>query len=189
MKRKSVLIGILAILICHLYSPAEAGDVTLCPSYALGSENSRDKSVQDAGSHRKFAFALPAGADPDSLRTELAAGRPLKSEDRKYRQVNVSDNPEADTLQRRMKKLKDERISLKAAIEGHDAQIQFWQAQTKAKTKTAADASNLAAAIFKNTKKAWQDKLTLQAELETVDRKIKELQKEIDQTAGSTKLK
>lgn len=189
MIRKSVSMGILVIMLCPLCSRAEVRNVTLQPSCAPVSEITRVKIVQDAGPCMKATFAIPAEADPDSFRTELAAGKQLNIEDRKYRRVSVSDNPETDTFERRMKKLKDERISVRAAIEGHDAQIQFWQAQTKAKTKTAADASNLAAAIFKNTKKAWQDKLALQAELETIDRKIKELQREIDQTAGSAKTK
>ncbi len=180
---------IVAMLLTLLISPlawAEVRKVTLYPSHAVVTENTKVKIMKDADSSKKVVFILPAEADPESLQTVLVAAKSLKIEQQKYKRIDISANPEADALRRRMKKLRDERISVKAAIEGHDAQIQFWHAQTKAKTKTLTDAVNLSAAIYRNMKKAWQDKLSLQPELERIDKSIKDLQAEIDQTAVTT---
>jgi hypothetical protein len=188
--KKSLIAGLLAILICPHFSWAEARTVNLYPSYGVVTENTMVQILRDADSYKKATFFLPAEVDPKSIQIVLAVEKSLKIKNQHHKNINtVVDTPEADVLHKRMKKLRDERISVRASIEGHDAQIQFWQMQTKAKTKTVADASNLSAAIFKNTKKAWQDKLMLQLELERIDKSIKELQAEIDQTAGNTKLK
>jgi hypothetical protein len=79
---------------------------------------------------------------------------------------------------------KNERKKLRALIRSLDAQIQFWQLQTKAKVKTIADAHNMAAAIGKNIKKAYQDKLSQESELEMLDKQITNLQDDLDRAAG-----
>jgi hypothetical protein len=188
--KKSFIAGLLAIIICPHFSWADVSQVNLDPSYDVVTRNTRVQVLRDSDSYRKATFYLPAEVDPKSVQIVLAVDKSLKRKNQNNKNINtVVDTPEADVLHKRMKKLRDERISVRASIEGHDAQIQFWQMQTKAKTKTVADASNLSAAIFKNMKKAWQDKLTLQLELERIDKSIKELQAEIEQTSGNTKLK
>lgn len=186
MMQKTIVTMLLTLLITPL-AWAEVSDVTPCPSHAVVAEKTKVKILRDADSSKKLVFILPAEADPASLQPVLVAAKSLKIEQQKYKRIDISDNPEADALRRRMKKLREERISVKASIEGHDAQIQFWHAQTKAKTKTLADAVNLSAAIYRNMKKAWQDKLSLQPELERIDKSIKDIQAEIDQTADASK--
>ena len=67
-----------------------------------------------------------------------------------------------------------------------DIQLQFWQAQTKAKTKTIAEADNLASAIGRNSRKIYSEKHTIEAELEKADKQIKEIQDNLNQAAGKS---
>jgi len=49
-----------------------------------------------------------------------------------------------------------------AKLQALEVQLQFWQAQTKAKAKTLADVSKLADAIGKNVRRDHQEKLTIE---------------------------
>jgi hypothetical protein len=66
----------------------------------------------------------------------------------------------------------------RAAILATEAQIQFWQLQTKAKTKTLADARNMAAAIGQNIRKAGQEKIALDESLRRAEQRLRDMEAE-----------
>jgi uncharacterized protein (TIGR02231 family) len=62
--------------------------------------------------------------------------------------------------------------------------MQFWQMQTKARTKSIAEADNLAAAIGRGVRKAGQEKFAAEAEIEKIDKRSKELQENLNSATG-----
>ncbi len=128
---------------------------------------------------------LPGQADPDSLVVRIANDSKAKIDDINWRQVSRQNDEKIAILMRQLEKLKETRKNLQATVRGLDTQIQFWQLQTKAKLKTMADVYNMSAAIGKNIQKAYQDKLSREAELEKLDKEIKKAQDELDRAAGT----
>ena len=128
---------------------------------------------------------LPGQADPDSLVVRIANDSTAKIDDINWRQVSRQNDEKIAILMRQLEKLKETRKNLQATVRGLDTQIQFWQLQTKAKLKTMADVYNMSAAIGKNIQKAYQDKLSREAELEKLDKEIKKAQDELDRAAGT----
>ena len=127
---------------------------------------------------------LPAQALPESLTARLDSNSALKIEDQSWRQINRQDEGRIADLQKKLQQAKTERIDVVSAIQSLDAQLRFWQAQDKAKTRTAEETAGLAAQIGKSVQKDMQEKLTLEPELERLDKKIRELQEEITRIAG-----
>ena len=158
--------------------------VTLFPNSARVTDVIRI-SPQAAGQGGvKAAFSLPAQTLPDSLTVRLDSNSPLRIEDQSWKQINRQDEGRIADLQTRLQQAKTERIGVVSAIQSLDAQLRFWQAQDKAKTRTAEETAGLAAQIGKNVKKDMQEKLALEPELERLDKKIRELQEEITRAAG-----
>ncbi len=158
-------------------------EVTLFPASAQVVETLRLKIVPE-GTLKKAVFTLPAQADPESLVTRLNPGGKLRIMDQAWRQIVRLDDDRIRDLRKKIETFKAERNNMQAAIRALDAQIQFWQMQTKAKVKTTVDAGNFSTAIGKNVKKAYQDKLAQEPELEKLNKRIKELEEELNQTAG-----
>jgi uncharacterized protein (TIGR02231 family) len=158
-------------------------EVTLFPALAQVVETLRLKIVPE-GTLKKAVFTLPAQADPESLVTRLNPGGKLRIMDQTWRQIVRLDDDRIRDLRKKIETLKGERNNVTAAIRALETQIQFWQMQTKAKVKTTVDAGNFSTAIGKNVKKAYQDKLAQEPELEKLNKRIKELEEELNQTAG-----
>lgn len=158
-------------------------EVTLFPASAQVVETVRLKIVPE-GTLKKAIFTLPAQADPESLVTCLNPGGKLRIMDQTWRQIVRLDDDRIRDLRKKIETLKGERNNMQAAIRALEAQIQFWQMQTKAKVKTTVDAGNFSTAIGKNVKRAYQDKLAQEPELEKLNKRIKELEEELNQTAG-----
>lgn len=183
------LFFILSLLIVLLPFNASAAprEVTLFPDSARIVEVTKVKlqaEGKDPGKDLgKGVFFLPAQADPETLTTHLPDGSKMKIEDQTWRQVVRQDDVKISEHKKQIEKIKNDRRSLQASIYALSAQIQFWQLQTKAKTKTLTDAYNMAAAIGKNSKKAYHDKLNQELELEILDRQIRNLQDELERTA------
>jgi len=114
----------------------------------------------------------------------MEPGSPHKVLDQSWRQVSRQDDARLAELRRQLLQTKTDRISVISGIQALDSQILFWQAQAKARAKTTEETVNLSLLIGKNVKKAFQDKLTLEPELEKYDRKIKEIQEEINRITG-----
>ena len=158
--------------------------VTFFPNSARVTDVTRiAPQTTDQGSF-KAVVNLPAQALPDSLTTRLDSNSPLKIEDQSWRQINRQDEGRIADLREKLHQAKTERIDVVSAIQSLDAQLRFWQAQAEAKARTAEETAGLAAQIGKSVKKDMQEKLALEPELERLDKKIRELQEEINRIAG-----
>ncbi|MBA4396159.1 MAG: hypothetical protein C0394_02025 [Syntrophus sp. (in: bacteria)] len=158
-------------------------EVTLFPASAQVVEMVRLKIVRD-GNLKKAVFTLPAQTDPESLVTRVDQGGKLRIMDQTWRRIDRLDDDRIKDLRQKIETLKGERNNMLAAIRAIETQIQFWQMQTKAKVKTTAEAGHFSTVIGKNVKKAYEDKLARDPELEKLNRRIKELEEEMNQTAG-----
>lgn len=173
--------------ILFFFSPGQGWavprEVTLFPASAQVLESAKLK-VASEGNLKKALFTLPAQADPDSLVTRLNQAGKFQIMDQTWRQILRQDDERIWEVRKKIETTKNERNAMQASIRALEAQIQFWQLQTKAKVKTITDAGNLAAAISKNIRKAYQDKLSQEPELEKLEKKINELQEELNRRVG-----
>ncbi len=127
-------------------------------------------------------FFLPGQADPNSLVTRLLKDTGVRIEDQTWRQVVRYDDEKIKKLRKQAQLLKSERNSIQAAISSLETQVQFWQMQTKSKTKTLSESFNIVSAIGKNIQKAYHDKLSCEQELDTINKQIKEVTDELNRT-------
>jgi uncharacterized protein (TIGR02231 family) len=171
-------------LISPLSAWSAPREITFFPDSSQVVEVTKVKLQAEGKDIQKAIFVLPAQADPDSLVTRLPDSSKIKIEDQTWQQIYRQDDSKISDLRKQIDKLKMEKKSLQSAINALDVQIQFWQLQTKAKMKTVADANNMSSAIGKNIRKAYQDKYGQEPELEKLDKKIKELQDELERTVG-----
>jgi uncharacterized protein (TIGR02231 family) len=98
--------------------------------------------------------------------------------------IQVQDEIKIADLRKQIAGREEERKEMLAKLQALEVQLQFWQAQTKAKTKTLADTSKLADAIGKNVRRDHQEKLIIETQLEKIDKNIKKLKEELNQAAG-----
>ena len=103
---------------------------------------------------------------------------------RQAKPIQVQDDARIAELRKQIAGLENERKENQSKLQALDAQLQFWQAQTKAKTKTVADSYKLAEAIGKNVRRDHQEKLTIETQLGKIEKNIKKLQEELNQAAG-----
>jgi uncharacterized protein (TIGR02231 family) len=175
------------ILFCFLLpnvADAVPRMVTFFPNSARVTDVSRIAPQASAQGEFKTLVKLPAQAVPDSLITRLDPVSGLKIEDQAWRQISRQDEGRITELRRQLQQVKLERIGVFSEIQARDAQIQFWQAQAKANARGVEETIGLAAQIGKSVKKDLQEKLTLEPDLETLDKRIRELQEEITRIAG-----
>jgi len=79
----------------------------------------------------------------------------------------------------------EERKEMLAKLQALEVQLQFWQAQTKAKTKTLADTSKLADAIGKKCPEGSSRKINnRKLSWKKLTKNIKKLKEELNQAAG-----
>jgi uncharacterized protein (TIGR02231 family) len=180
------LVSVFAFLICLTPANSRSAprEVTFFPESAQVLEVAKVKLQTEGKDIKKTVFILPGQADPNSLVTRLPHDSKMRIDDQVWRQVFRQDDIKISTLRKQLEQRKNERKILQASIRSLDAQIQFWQLQTKAKVKTIADAHNMAAAIGKNIKKTYQDKLSQESELEMLDKQIINLRDDLDRAAG-----
>jgi uncharacterized protein (TIGR02231 family) len=108
----------------------------------------------------------------------------VKIEDVQVKPIQVQDEIKIADLRKQIAGREEERKEMLAKLQALEVQLQFWQAQTKAKTKTLADTSKLADAIGKNVRRDHQEKLIIETQLEKIDKNIKKLKEELNQAAG-----
>lgn len=160
-------------------------EVTLFPNTARISETAKIHPQCSDNEKCRATITLPPQSDPESLIVSLPAKSRLKIDDIQVRAITRQDEAKIAGLRKQISKLKNDRKDFQAKLQALDVQMQFWQMQTKAKTKTVADADNLAAAIGRNVKKSSQEKFAIEAEIEKIDKQIKELQENLNNAAGS----
>jgi len=171
------------IMLFPLISLATVREVILFPHSAKISETTKIHPQCDKGKC-KATIMLPPQSDPESLVVTLAPQSPSKIEDVLVKSVQVQDEARIAELRKQLTAAENERKAIKSKLQALEAQIQFWEAQTKTKTKTIADSYKLADAIGKNIQKAGMDKFSAETQLEKVEKNIKKLQDDLNQAAG-----
>ena len=174
---------IILILLFPISSMATVKEVTLFPNSAKISETAKINPQCDKGKCLSV-ITLPSQADPESLVVSLPPQSRVKIEDVQVKPIQVQDEIKIAGLRKQIAGREEERKEMLAKLQALEVQLQFWQAQTKAKTKTLADTSKLADAIGKNVRRDHQEKLTIETQLEKIDKNIKKLKEELNQAAG-----
>jgi uncharacterized protein (TIGR02231 family) len=174
---------IILILLFPVGSMATVKEVTLFPNSAKISEIAKINPQCDKGKCISI-ITLPPQADPESLVVSLPAQSHVKIEDVQIKPVPVQDETKIADLRKQIVGLEASKKEMQAKLQALEVQLQFWQAQTKAKTKTLADTNKLADAIGKNVRKSSQEKFANETQLEKIEKNIKKLQEELNQIAG-----
>ncbi|MGV8059710.1 MAG: mucoidy inhibitor MuiA family protein [Smithellaceae bacterium] len=173
------------ILLFSSSAHATIKEVTLFPNSAKVVETAKIHPQCSNNEKCRAILTIPSQADPESLIVSLPAASRIKIDDIQMKAITRQDEARISGLRKQISKLKNDRKDLQAKLQALDVQLQFWQMQTKAKTKTVSDADNLAAAIGRNVKKSSQEKFVIEAEIEKIDKQLKELQDSLNQAAGS----
>jgi uncharacterized protein (TIGR02231 family) len=181
-KSSRVVFLVLFLLIAGLFllprtSPAKVREVTLFPQSAK-----IDETVTAV--NKTTVLVLPPEADPESLVLSLPAADKIRVEDIQIKPVKRVDENKIAQLRAQIKKLQNDKKELQARVHALEAQIQFWQAQTKSKTKSVAETDQLAAAIGKNIRRLYSEKNTIESDYSKLDKQIKELEEALHQAAG-----
>jgi len=188
-RQKPIVKIVLPVLLTCLFllpslSAAAIREVTLFPHSARIDEVLKISAGSSLAKKSQVAITLPAQADAESLIVTLPANAKLKIDDISITSSKRVDESRIAQLRGQIKKIKADRKEMEAKAHALDTQIQFWQAQTKAKTKTVTDADNLSAAIGRNMRKLYNEKNTVEAEYPRIDRQIKDLEEQLNQAAG-----
>ncbi|MRR14935.1 MAG: mucoidy inhibitor MuiA family protein [Deltaproteobacteria bacterium] len=188
-KRKCSLVLVLAVIFidwCVMpgVSGAAVKEVTFFPNSANVEESAKISPSPAGAGKQQMLIALPAQTDPESLAVSVSGANRLRIEDIQVKQVLRADENRISQLRAQLKKIRNEKKEMHARSQALDIQLQFWQAQTKAKTKTIAEADALAATIGRNSRKILTEKNSIENDLERIEKQIKELQDSITQTAG-----
>lgn len=174
------------LLILTRVSWATVKEVTLFPHSAKVEETIKVRSPSASVNKNQVIIALPPQADPESLVVASSSANRMKIDDIQVKSITRVDENRIAQLRAQLKKSLNEKREMQAKMKALDVQIQFWQAQTKAKAKTIAEADNLSSAIGRNSRKIYSEKNVFETELEKVDKEIKELQDKLDQAAGKS---
>ena len=172
---------IILILLFPISSMATVKEVTFFPNSAKISETAKINPQCDKGKCLSV-ITLPSQADPKSLVVSLPPQSRVKIEDVQVKPIQVQDEIKIADLRKQIAGREEERKEMLAKLQALEVQLQFWQAQTKA--KTLADTSKLADAIGKNVRRDHQEKLIIETQLEKIDKNIKKLKEELNQAAG-----
>ena len=186
-KPNSFLLSVLISFFLSFTSSAQAvvKEVTIFPNAAKVTETAKVHPQCSNNEKCRAIIILPPQADPESLIVALPANSRIKIDDIQIKAVTRQDEARISELRKQISRIKFDRKDLQAKMQALDVQLQFWQMQTKAKTKTVADADTLAAAIGRNVKKSSQEKFTIETEIEKIDKQLKELQDKLNQAAGN----
>ncbi|MGP8154493.1 MAG: mucoidy inhibitor MuiA family protein [Smithella sp.] len=176
---KLIIVLILMLPVCSM---AAVKEVTLFPDSAKISEIT--KIHLQCSDKCRAVITLPPQADPESLVVSLPPQSHVKIEDLQTKPIQVQDEARIADLRKQIAGAESEKKETQAKLQALEAQLQFWQAQTKAKTKTVADSYKLANAIGRNVKKTSQEKFDNETQLEKIEKNIIKLQEELNQAAG-----
>jgi len=174
----SVFPCLLSALLLPSFCFAVPKEVTIFPNLARVTETTKAQHPAAGKEPGKAVIILPAQADPDSFIAYFPTEARLKIEDLTWRRVTNNGDVRTKDLRKRVSLLNDEKNSSEAALESLNAQNQFWQQQTKARAKPS-EAGAVAAAIGRNIKKIYQEKVNLAYKISELDKKLKELEREL----------
>ncbi len=185
-KSNSILLSALISFFLSFTSSAQAvvKEVTIFPNAAKVTETAKVQPQCPSNEKCRAILTIPHQADPESLIVAMPSSK-MKIDDIQIKAVIRQDDARIGELRKLIDKTKIERKELQAKMQSLEVQLQFWQMQTKAKTKNVTDADNLAAAIGRNVKKSSLEKFTIETQIEKIDKQLKELQESLKQAAGS----
>lgn len=188
-KQKCLFVMVLSFMfICLLIMPrvssATVKEVTLFPNSAKVEETIKVSPQFLNANKNQVIIVLPPQTDPESLIVSPPPANRMRIDDIQIKPVTRVDENRIAQLRSQLKKSLNEKKEMQARSQALDVQLQFWQAQTKAKTKTVAQADTLASAIGRNSRKIYSEKNAIETELEKIDKQIKELQDNLNQAAG-----
>ena len=178
----TLMVFFISLWITPRPATAAVKEVTLFPDSAKIEETLKIRP--QAANKNQVMIVLPPQADPESLVVSPPSAGRLKIDDIQVKPVTRLDEDRIAQLRAQLKKAQNERKEMQAKLKALDVQLLFWQAQTKAKTKTVADADNLAAAIGRNSRKIYSEKNAIETDLEKVEKQVKELQDGLTKAAG-----
>ncbi|NLA42363.1 MAG: mucoidy inhibitor MuiA family protein [Smithella sp.] len=189
--RKHGWMGILPFLAAGLLclpsvSPAAVREVTLFPDSARVEETVKIDPQSAGATINQVILVLPSQADPESLTVSPSSAGRVKIDDIRIKSIARVDENRIAQLRAQLKKAQNEKKELQARLKALDIQIQFWQAQTKAKTKTVSEAATLASAIGRNSLRIFSEKNAGETDMENIDKQIKEIQENLDRAAGKS---
>ena len=174
---------IISILLFPVISPATVREVTLYPNAAKITEAVKINPLCDKAKCTAI-LTLPPQSDPESLAFLTETGSSATINDIQIKSIPVQYEARIAELQKKLTAAEGEKKETKAKLQALEAQIQFWQSQTKTKTKTIADSYKLADAIGRNIQKSNQEKFTAETQLEKTEKNIRKIQEALDQTSG-----
>ncbi|MGV8080184.1 MAG: DUF4139 domain-containing protein [Syntrophales bacterium] len=182
LRRAAGLVVAAFLGLCSLLIPsvlfAVPVEVTLYPDSARITETVTARLQPSAGGPASAVLSLPGPADPATLTVGCLPAGSCRIEDYRVKRVETPLGPKEAEIEKKAAKGRDEAARTRAAILATEAQIQFWQLQTKAKTKTLADARNMAAAIGQNIRKAGQEKIALEESLRRAEQRLRDMEAE-----------
>lgn len=181
----SLLIILSFVLSFSSAANAAVKEVTLFPNAARVMETTKVHPQCGSNEKCRAIITLPPQADPESLIVAMPSNSRIKIDDIQIKAVTRQDEARISELRKQISKIKSDRKDLQAKMQALEVQLQFWQMQTKAKTKNVADADNLAAAIGRNVKRSSLEKFTIETEIEKIDKQLKELQDSLNRAAGN----
>lgn len=176
----------IGLFITPFVAAAAVKEVTLFPQSAKVEETIKVNPQTSGTNNHQVVIVLPPQADPESLVVAPPSANRMRIDDIQIKPVMRVDENRIAQLRSQLKKAQNEKKEWVARSKALDIQLQFWQAQTKAKTKTIAEADNLASAIGRNSRKIYSEKYTIETELEKADKQIKEIQDNLNQAAGKS---
>ena len=175
---------IVCLLIMPRVSSATVKEVTLFPNSAKVEETIKVGPQSVSTNKNQVIIVLPPQTDTESLVVSPPSASRMRIDDIQIKPVTRVDENRIDKLRTQLKKSQNEKKEMQARLKALDVQLQFWQAQTKSKTKTVAEADTLASAIGKNSRKIYSEINAIETDLENTDKLIKELQDHLNQAAG-----
>ncbi|MEE9912872.1 MAG: mucoidy inhibitor MuiA family protein [Deltaproteobacteria bacterium] len=185
MRLAAVVLPVMAVwLWIPRASLAAVQEVTLFPDSARVEETVKVFPPSANAGKNRAVFILPPQTDPESLMVSPPQTGRLRIDDIQIKPVTRVDENRIAELRAQLKKARNEKKDMQARVKALEIQLQFWQAQTKARTKTVAEADTLAAAIGRNSRKIYSEQNTIESELEKADKQIKEIQDNLNQAAG-----
>jgi len=157
------------MLLMSAFCLAGVTEVTLFPDSAKVSETAKLIPQCDKGKC-SIVITLPPQADPKSLMVLAGPESRVRIDDMQIKQIPSHDDAHTTDLRKQWSAAEEQKREIKAKIQALDAQIQFWQAQTKAKTKTVTDSYKLADAIGRNIQKISHDKLNAEVQMGKIEK-------------------
>jgi len=175
--------GALCIIALLLFSASASSTVTEATLFRAAAKllESRKLALRQEGKGiYRASFVLPAQADPESLIAWPASGSQLHILNLKWQPVAPADTEDAGKIRNELLSVRVEKNRLRAQLQALEAQMQFWQLQTKAKVKTLSEAQNLSSALGRQIRRTSEEKMSVEQELQRLEGRIRNLEENLD---------